>query len=234
MKRRGVAVLVAALALVAGVLPARGQGDTTAVAVNTRDGADVFRLAFSIRRVLTETADTSNAAAAVSSCTDCTTVALSFQVLLLFTESDEVTPENLALALNVGCSLCETLASAYQFVLTTGGVVRFTPEGSRRLQEIHRQLLALRGSELGVEELQAEVDRLADELRDVLATELVPVGQAQPDTGGIDATTTTSTTSAGQDGAGVDDDGATEGTTSSSTSSSTTTSSTTTTTGAAP
>lgn len=231
MRRRVAALLAAAglLAVSAGTLPAHGQGDTTAVAVNTRDGADVFRLAFSIRRVLSETADTSNAAAAVSSCTDCTTVAISFQALLLLTEPEEVTPENLALALNIECSLCQTLASAYQFVLTTGGPVRFTAEGSRRLQEIHRQLLALRHADMGIVELQAEVDRLADEMREVLATELVPAGDAEPEPGGASSSSTTSTAGDGDDGTSGTSTSSTTTTTGSSTTTSTTSASSTTT-----
>ena len=47
-------VLVGGLAfsLVAGgPTNALAQGDTTAVAINTRDGSSIFRLAFNIRRV---------------------------------------------------------------------------------------------------------------------------------------------------------------------------------------
>jgi putative peptide zinc metalloprotease protein len=202
--RRLLPLLLGALVLAASVAPAAsGQGDTTAVAVNTRDGADVFRLAFSIRRVLSETVDTSNAAVAVSSCTDCQTVALAFQVLLLFEEPEVLTPENLALALNVECSLCDTLASAYQLVLTTGGPVHFTAEGNQLLADIHRRLLELRDSGLSSFELQARVDTLYEALKQVVATELVPAGptpEAPPSsttttTAGNSSTTGSSTTS---------------------------------------
>ena len=189
--RRLLLLLLAAVVVAASTAPAvSGQGDTTAVAVNTRDGADVFRLAFSIRRVLSETVDTSNAAVAVASCTDCQTVALAFQVLLLFEDPDVVTPENLALALNVECSLCDTLASAYQMVLTTGGPVHFTAEGNRRLADIRRRLLALRGSGLNSFELQARVDALYEELRQVVRTELTSAPTP-------DASSATTTTTAG-------------------------------------
>jgi putative peptide zinc metalloprotease protein len=181
-------LLAAALLLGTMAAPAHAQGDTAVVAVNTKDGADVFRLAFSIRRVTSETVDTSNAAVAFSSCTDCQTVAIAFQVVLVFGDPDVVTPENLALAVNVECSLCDTLASAYQMVLTTGGPVHFSPEGSQRLAELRRRLLELRDSGLSGPELQAEVDRVYEELREVVATELVPAG---PPT----ASTTTTTTS---------------------------------------
>jgi putative peptide zinc metalloprotease protein len=224
--RRLVLLLLGALVVTAAVAPrASGQGDTTAVAVNTRDGADVFRLAFSIRRVLSETVDTSNAAVAVSSCTDCQTVALAFQVLLLFENPEELTPENLALALNVECTLCDTLASAYQLVLTTGGPVHFSAEGNQRLADIRRRLLELRDSGLGSFELQARVDALYEELRQVVATELT----AAPRPDATDGTDASTTTTAGSNTTTTESTGST-GTTSSTTSSSTTTTTTSTTT----
>lgn len=191
---RRVAALVVA-ALVALVPAAWGQGDTTAVAVNTRDGADVFRLAFAIRRVMSETADTDNAAVAAASCTDCQTIALAFQVVLLFENPDELTTENLALAINVECSLCDTLASAYQLVLTTGGPVHFSAEGNRRIQEIRRQLLELRNSELDLFEIQQRVDALYEELKQVVTTELRPAGTTTTSTTSGTSTTTSTSTS---------------------------------------
>jgi putative peptide zinc metalloprotease protein len=191
-------VVALALALVlAGGIPAAAQ-DNTAVAVNTRDGADVFRLAFSIRRVMSDTVDIGNAAVAVSSCTDCRTVAIAMQVVLIFSDPEVVAPENLALAMNIECSLCDTLASAYQLVLTTDGVVRLTGEGHRRIAEIRRKLLQLRHSDLSGAELQAQIDAVYDELAEVIATELEPVPAKGPlaTTTTVEGTTTsTSTTS---------------------------------------
>jgi putative peptide zinc metalloprotease protein len=207
--RKVIALAIAALVALSSA--AWAQGDNTAVAVNTRDGADVFRLAFSIRRVMSETADTDNAAVAAASCTDCQTVALAFQVVLLFENPDELTTDNLAIAINTGCSLCDTLASAYQLVLTTGGPVHFTAEGNKRIQEIRQQLLELRDSGLTSFEIQARVDALYEELKEVVTTELEPAGPRP------DASTTTSTSEPGT-------------TTSTSTSTSTTSSSTTSTT----
>ena len=169
-------VLVAAAAL-AGAVPATAHAqDNAAVAVNLRDGASIFRFAFKISRVNQDVVDNTNTAVAFASCTECQTIALAFQVVLIFSDPDVVTTENVALALNYECSACETLASAYQFVLTTGGPVHFTAEGNRRIAEIRRSLLELLRSDLSLWDLQAQVDVLADELREVLATELVAAG----------------------------------------------------------
>jgi hypothetical protein len=83
---------------------------------------------------------------------------------------------NLAFAINVDCSRCETLASAYQWAFATGGPVHFTAAGNRRLAEIRRRLQSLRHPDMSVWDLQAVVQDVADDLADVLDHELVPAG----------------------------------------------------------
>src|SRR5918992_3722607 len=137
------ALLIASLILaLLGARPAAAsaQGDTTAVAVNTKDGSSIFRLAFNVRRVAGEVVDQANAAVAFASCEDCRTVALSIQLVLVMSDPDVVTPTNLALAINQDCTSCETLASAYQYVLGTGGPVHFDAEGNQELASIKSAL----------------------------------------------------------------------------------------------
>ena len=160
---------------------AAAGGDNTAVAVNTKDGHDVFRLAFHVNRVTSEVVDNTNAAVAYASCTDCQTVAIAIQVVLVMSDPSVVTPQNLALAINQECTACDTLASAYQLVISTGGPVRLTPEGRRRIAEIRRQLHELRHSGLSGPEIQARVNALTAELAQVVRSELVPVGRRDED-----------------------------------------------------
>jgi putative peptide zinc metalloprotease protein len=174
------AVLLAALGAVAlaglPASPAVAQ-DTSAVAVNTRDGSSIFRLAFNIRRVTGDVVDQSNAAVAVSSCEECRTVAISFQVLLVESDPSLVSPENLALAYNQDCTLCDTFAAAYQIVLGDGTRLRFTAEGSKAIAGIRRELKALRNQDLSDADLDAQLDGIYGRLKGVLDTELVGVGQ---------------------------------------------------------
>jgi putative peptide zinc metalloprotease protein len=153
-------------------------GDTAVVVVNTKDDSTIFRLAFAVKRTMQDIVDNSNAAVAFASCEECQTVAVSFQVVLIMSDPDVVTTENLALALNYECSMCETLASAYQFVMTTGGQVRFTAEGNQALAEIRRALHELSTSELSITEIQAELDELKLTLAGILANELIAAGPA--------------------------------------------------------
>jgi putative peptide zinc metalloprotease protein len=178
MTRRLTALFAAFLASFSlAVAPIAVADDNAAVAVNTKDDSFLYKLAFDITRLFSgqDTVDASNAAAAVASCESCETVAVAIQVVLVSGSPTVVIPENLALAMNIDCQSCETLATAYQYVLSVGdGPVKLTGEGQRRIAEIRRQLQALRNSGLGIEEIQAQVVDLNNQLVEVLRTELVP------------------------------------------------------------
>jgi putative peptide zinc metalloprotease protein len=173
-----VATLLAALGL-AGFRPdAAHAQDTAAVAVNTKDGSSIFRLAFAIKRAAGDVVDNSNAAVAFASCTDCQTIAISIQIVFVTGDPEVVTPENIALAYNVLCTLCDTLASAYQWVLSTDGQVHFTAEGNQAIAEIRRELRELGKSGLTGPEIQARLDELMRRLAQVLEHELVQAGKS--------------------------------------------------------
>lgn len=155
------------------------QGDNVALAENTKDNSTIFDLSFNIRRVMAGAVDIDNAAVAVSSCESCRTIALAIQVVMIFSDPDVVTTDNLALALNVECSSCETMALAYQYVLTTGGPVHFTPEGQQAINDILNEIreLSRNSDDMTLEEIHAAVDPLVDELYAVVDNELVAAGQ---------------------------------------------------------
>jgi putative peptide zinc metalloprotease protein len=197
--RIAAALLVAVLAVVLGTAratPARAQ-DSTAIAINTKDGTDIFKLAFKTVRVNQEIVDQSNAAVAFNSCADCSSIAIAFQIILIFSDPAVVTSENIALAINFECDACVAFASAYQWLLTTGGPVHFTPEGNRRLAELRKQLRELLKSDFTLEQLIAELDRIKAEIAAILANELVSAGpKPEGDGGGGEETTPGDTTTA--------------------------------------
>jgi putative peptide zinc metalloprotease protein len=200
VKRRLLLLLVAALLGLGPAVPAataQDGGDNTAVAINTKDGSSLFRFAFKIRVVAGDVVDQTNAAVAYASCEMCRTVAIAVQIVLVMGTPSVVTPTNLALALNENCTLCETLASAYQFVLGEGYPVRFTAQGRRQLAKIRKALRRLGKSDLTIVEIQARVDELMNSVREILATELVPVRPGEdeePDDGESTEETTPETT----------------------------------------
>ncbi len=155
-----------------------GGQDTTAIAINTKDGSEVFTIKFNIFRTNREIVDNGNAAVAASSCRDCQAVAVAIQVVLVFSDPEVVTPTNLALAINIECTDCISVAEAFQIVLGTGGPVHFTAEGNRALAEIRSRLFELRNGEMTLEELEAELHDIVADLKAVLENELVSVGPA--------------------------------------------------------
>ena len=170
--------------------------DNTAVAVNTEDGASVFRLAFSVRRVANGVIDETNSAYALASCTDCQTVALAFQIVLALGDVDIAVPQNLAVAYNDQCVECVTYASATQIVLGFDSPARFTAEGRQRLTALYQTLRSLEESAptMTVTELNAAVQAAKAELVAILEQELVEVpapaasGDPGPDGSDVDAT----------------------------------------------
>jgi putative peptide zinc metalloprotease protein len=191
MRRTAIALLAAVILLaLAGASAAPGHAqDNTAIAINTKDGTDIFKLAFKIVRVNQEIVDQSNGAVAFNSCEECQSIAVAFQIVLIFSDPDVVTSENLALALNYECDACVAFASAYQWLLTTGGPVHFTAEGNTQLAELRKRLRDLLESDLTLAQLQAELDKIKAEVAKILATELVPAGPTE------EAPTTTEGTS---------------------------------------
>ena len=59
-----------------------------------------------------------NEAHAYASCSDCVTVAVAFQVVLIMDDAQVVVPQNLAVAANYDCYRCITAAIASQLVLS--------------------------------------------------------------------------------------------------------------------
>jgi putative peptide zinc metalloprotease protein len=195
--KQRILVFIAAALVAAGfsaARPAFAHADNVAIAVNTKDGATVFKVAFAIRHVMNDVVDETNAAVAYNSCTDCASVAIAFELVLIEGSPHVVEPQNIAIAFNENCETCVAVAEAYQFVLGGGtGPLHFDSDGNRILAEIRKELHSLRKEDLTIEQLQARLDAIAARIQDVLAHHLVAApgkakGQQQP------ATTTATTT----------------------------------------
>ena len=199
-RQRLVTVLLAvavAVGVCAGTPAAASAGDNAAIAVNTKDGTTVFKVAFAIRHVMGDVVDQTNGAVAYASCTDCASVAIAFEIVLVEGSPSTVTPTNVAIAFNENCQMCVAVAEAYQFVLGTGGLVHFDAEGNRILAELRRRLHALRKEDLTIEQLQAILDDIAAQIADVLANHLVPVPGKKTGQQETPPTTTTPATTTG-------------------------------------
>src|SRR5207244_2113942 len=109
-------LLLALLAAFAGPSLAHATGGNAAIAINTKDDSSLFKFAWAVRHVMSDVVEEQNAAVAYAQCESCQTTAIAIEIVLV--ESDttsNVSPTNEALAINQGCTLCDTFASAYQF-----------------------------------------------------------------------------------------------------------------------
>ena len=96
-----------------------GPRDTQALALNTTNGGVVYEVAYALVTLRGGAAVTeTNSAYALADCRACTTVAVSFQVVLVIGQSRVITPVNAAGALNYNCPACSTTAIADQIVVT--------------------------------------------------------------------------------------------------------------------
>ncbi|MCW2706347.1 MAG: Tat (Twin-arginine translocation) pathway signal sequence domain protein, partial [Frankiales bacterium] len=160
-------------------------GETRALAVNTKDGSVVYDIAYALVTITDGSPVTNvNDAWALASCKACTTVAVSFQVVLVIGQSNVVTPVNAAVAANGNCVRCLTTAMAVQLVVT----LKSAPSAAIQAQLTHALagLDALKG--LDPAQLVAAVTAAQN---NVLTT-LVDAGLVD----GVTATTATASASA--------------------------------------
>lgn len=96
---------------------APGLDTNQSLAVNDQDGSVVYDIAVSLLTIQDRASIPTNEAYGLASCTDCSTLSVAFQVVLLVGET-AVAPVNTAVAANADCVRCTTFALARQLVLT--------------------------------------------------------------------------------------------------------------------
>ncbi|NUR07732.1 MAG: hypothetical protein HOQ45_12080 [Nocardioidaceae bacterium] len=94
------------------------EGDNQAGAFNTTDDSVVYDVAFALVWATGDEVDNVNEAHAYASCSNCVTVAVAFQVVLIMDDAHVVIPQNLSVAANYDCYQCITAAIASQLVLS--------------------------------------------------------------------------------------------------------------------
>jgi len=172
------ALLAATFAAIALASPAFAQdaGDNSATAVNTENGSTQIDIAFDFQKVMNGIVNNGNSAHAYASCEECQTIAIAIQIVLVMGDVDVVAPTNVAEAVNVSCVACVTVALAYQFVWGDGGRYRLTGEARRQLAALAKAFRALEESGGSANEVLSQTNQLLNQLSDVLATGLEPIG----------------------------------------------------------
>jgi putative peptide zinc metalloprotease protein len=176
---------------------APGPGGTQALAVGTTDGGVTYDVAYALVTVSGGAPVTNtNAAYAFASCKACTTVAVSFQVVLVVGASKDIAPINAAGALNANCPACMTTAIADQIVVTLESA-----PSQQLLDAIDTQLKKLDAlSALGADgtpaAVAAQVAAVQQQIDDALAASGQVANPAQQQQATTTAATATSPTAA--------------------------------------
>jgi hypothetical protein len=172
--RTGAAAIVTVLAcaLPAGSAQAAHR-ENIAQATIEQDGGRAFDFAWDVSHQRGGVVDHINRAHAAARCTDCEATAIAFQIVLVSGAPSTAAPINEAVALNLECTRCETVAEARQFVRVYEGPVRLTRAGRRDLADVRRTLRALEAQDPPIDQLHLTIEAQEARVRQVLNTELV-------------------------------------------------------------
>jgi hypothetical protein len=179
--RRTLTALTAALALAAGGLFAPGAGaddagtgpDQVIWAKTTGTGSSDLLSGVQVGSYRGDELRSANVARADSTdCTDCRTVAVAVQAVLVKHNPHISTPTNAALAINENCLRCTTYAFAYQYIVATEHRTRLTRRGRRRVEDLREQISTAAHSELAPDDLNLRLRELAADLRAAVDADL--------------------------------------------------------------
>jgi putative peptide zinc metalloprotease protein len=81
----------------------------------------------------------SNYAHAEATCTDCQTLAVAAQIALYERGANNVSPQNFAVAMNVRCRRCVTIALAYQYLIPVDDIDNAPEDAKRLVKEFDRE-----------------------------------------------------------------------------------------------
>jgi putative peptide zinc metalloprotease protein len=178
VKRACSALLITLLIFAATPATALAGPDNVAVAINEKDGSSLFKLSFTVLRISGDDVAPSNVAVAVGSCSNCRTVAIALQVVLVLDDPSTISPLNMAIAINENCLQCLTAAAAYQLVVSApSDRFKFTKEAKEQIKDIQDEFEMLLEGDLPIDLLLAETDALALELFTLVMEEIVSGGR---------------------------------------------------------
>jgi putative peptide zinc metalloprotease protein len=210
---------------------APAEGDNQALAVNTTDGSSVFDSALALVWV-TDGSDVeqSNQAWALASCNNCSTTAVSFQVVIVIGYSQIVTPTNTAVAINYVCAECLTQAIAVQHIVSLPSMPDQTTLADLSAAWSELEQLSTTFQLLPLEEVYADILAAQSQIATILGGTSTSSGEGTTTavTTGTDSTTTTTPVPAGDTSTETGGETTTSDTTSTSSSDTTTEDSTTT------
>lgn len=123
-------------------IPNGGGGNNIVKVQNKTDNRLRVKAKIQLNHIPGDTVQPVNYAQAVGSCTDCQTFAVALQIDLRSPAASVVAPQNAAVAANVNCNGCTTVADAYQYVVPVDDPTQ-TPDNVKDLIDQMQQELRM-------------------------------------------------------------------------------------------
>jgi len=142
----------------------RGENDNVVVVRNHQPGAFRWRARSAIAHDPGPSATNQNVAYAYASCTDCRTVAVAVQVVVLEGPVTDFRPANAAVAVNDSCLRCQTYAYGHQVVLSAGRMVELSADAEQRVDQLDHQMDQVAASSEGFDQMTSDLDQLTAQL----------------------------------------------------------------------
>jgi hypothetical protein len=179
MRRLAALTVALALALGAGAQAAEDTGPSNVVDVQT-SGANVTETQSKLKvgSYGGDNLQSENVASAYShDCTDCRTVAVAVQAVLVTGSPSTSEPKNVAVALNERCVRCTTFAYAYQYVVPTDGPVKLDWETRQDIRRLRHEIAGVAHSDLSPPDMDARLHDLSAEFKAEIDTGLRRAGE---------------------------------------------------------
>jgi hypothetical protein len=107
-----------------------------------------------------------NVASAYShDCTDCRTVAVAVQAVLVSGSPSTSEPKNVAVALNERCTRCTTFAYAYQYVVPTDGTVHLDGQARQDIRRLRGEISGVAHSDMAPPDMDVRLHDLSAEFK---------------------------------------------------------------------
>jgi len=179
---RRVAVLVSIVATISMAGAPRafagdaGGANNVVSVQNQRTGAVLARSRTAVAHDPGPTVSNDNQAYAHASCTDCRTVAVAVQVVLVEGPTSDFRPTNAAVALNESCLRCATFAFARQEVLSPGRHVEIGDDAKHQIEAIQSRIRSVTASSEAFDQMTVDLDGLTQQLVGVVQAEVQRAG----------------------------------------------------------
>jgi hypothetical protein len=146
-----------------------GGGSYNVVKVqNKNDNRLRVKAKIQINHIPGDTVRPVNYAQAIGSCTDCQTFAVALQIDLRNPTASVVAPQNAAVALNIKCTRCTTVADAYQYVVPVDDPMQVPDNVKDLIRQMQQKLNAIaRTPGITTGEAQTQIDAVIGQFNDL-------------------------------------------------------------------